>query len=119
MGRSPEQKSITRVSDEANTLTAIVLDEHEWTTVQFAHGPSLEQLRPETVDRLAQKAQAEGLSLDAYLNALVGLLSEGTALTEISEAEFEAFIEDFSKGSEQFPPLPPDFSRADIYTDHD
>jgi hypothetical protein len=28
----------------------------------------LEQLRPETIDRLARKAQAEGLSLDAYLN---------------------------------------------------
>jgi hypothetical protein len=81
--------------------------------------PRLEQLRPETIDRLAQKAQAEGLSLDAYLSALLGLLNEGTALAEMSETQFEAFIEDFSKGSEHFPPLPPDFSRADIYTDHD
>jgi hypothetical protein len=40
-------------------------------------------------------------------------------LAEISEAEFEAFIEDFSKSSDYFPPLPPDFSRVDIYTDHD
>jgi hypothetical protein len=32
--------------------------------------PRLEQLTPETIDRLAQKAQAEGLSLDAYLNIL-------------------------------------------------
>jgi hypothetical protein len=81
--------------------------------------PRLEQLRPETIDRLAKKAQAEGLSLDAYLNVLLGLLNEGTALAEMSEAAFEAFIEDFSKGSEHFPPLPPDFSRVDIYTDHD
>jgi hypothetical protein len=81
--------------------------------------PRLEQLRPETIDRLAQKAQAEGLSLDAYLNVLLGLLNEGRALAEMTEAEFEAFIEDFSKGSEYFPPLPPDFSRVDISTDHD
>jgi hypothetical protein len=81
--------------------------------------PRLEQLRPETIDRLAKKAQAEGLYLDAYLSMLLGLLNEGTALAEISEAEFEAFIEDFSKGSEYFPPLPPDFSRVDISTDHD
>ena len=80
--------------------------------------PRLEQLRSETIDRLARKAQAEGLSLDAYLNALLGLLHDGTALAEMSEAEFEAFMEDFAKGSEHFPPLPPDFSRADIYTDH-
>jgi hypothetical protein len=81
--------------------------------------PRLEQLTPGTIDRLVQKAQAEGLSLDAYLNLLLGLLNEGTALAEMTEAEFEAFIEDFSKGSEYFPPLPPDFSRADIYTNHD
>jgi hypothetical protein len=81
--------------------------------------PRLEQLTPETISKLAQKAPAQGLSLDAYLNLLLGLLSEGTASAEMSEAEFEAFIEDSSKGSEHFPPLPPDFSRADIYTDHD
>jgi hypothetical protein len=89
--------------------------------LQYIKGmdPCLEQLRPETIDRLAKKAQAEELSLDAYLNVLLGLLTEGTTLAEMSEAEFEAFTEDFSKGSEHFPPLPPDFSRADIYTDHD
>jgi hypothetical protein len=81
--------------------------------------PRLEQLKLETIDRLAKKAQAEGRSLDAYLNALLGLLNEGTTVAEMSEAEFGAFIEDFSKGSEHFPPLPPDFSRADIYTDRD
>ena len=81
--------------------------------------PRLEQLRPETIDRLAKKAQAERLYLDAYLSMLLGLLNEGTALAEISEAEFEAFIEDFSNGSEYFPPLPPDSSRVDIYIDHD
>jgi hypothetical protein len=81
--------------------------------------PRLEQLRPETIDRLAKKAQAEGLSLEAYLNVLLGLLNEATTLAKMSEAEFEAFIEDFSKGSEHFPPLPPNFPRADIYTDPD
>jgi len=50
---------------------------------------------------------------------LLGLLNEGTALAEMSEAEFEAFIEDFPKSAEHLPPLPPDFSRADIYTDRD
>jgi hypothetical protein len=81
--------------------------------------PRLEQLKPETIDRLVKKARAEGLSLDAYINVLLGLLNAGTALAEMSEVEFEAFIEDFSKASEHFPLLPPDFSRADIYSDHD
>ena len=52
-------------------------------------------------------------------DTLLGLLNEGTALAEMSEAEFDAFLADFSKGSEHLPLLPPDFSRADIYTDHD
>jgi hypothetical protein len=81
--------------------------------------PRLEQLKPETIDKLAKKAQAEGLSLDAYLNTLLGLLNDGTALSELSEAEFEAVLNEFSQGSEHLPPLPPDFSRADIYSDHD
>jgi len=78
-----------------------------------------EQLTSETIDRLAKNAQAEGLSLDAYVNMLSRLLNEGTALAEMSEVEFEAFIKDFSIGSEHFPPLPPDFSRVDVYTDQD
>ena len=59
--------------------------------------PRLEQLTPETVDRLAKKAQAQGLSLDAYLNVLLGLLNEGMALAELSEAEFEAFRRRFRR----------------------
>jgi hypothetical protein len=81
--------------------------------------PRLERRTPEPIDRVAKKAQAEGLSLDAYLNLLLGLLNEGTASAQISEAEFEALIGDFSKGLERFPPLPPGFARADVYTDHD
>jgi hypothetical protein len=47
---------------------------------------------------------------------LLRLLNEGTALAKMSKAEFEALLEDFSKGSELFPPLPPDLSRVDVYT---
>jgi hypothetical protein len=81
--------------------------------------PRLEQLKPETIDKLAKNAQAEGLPLDAYLNTLLGVLNDGTALSELSEAEFEAVLDEFSRGTEHLPPLPPDFSRADIYSDHD
>jgi hypothetical protein len=58
--------------------------------------PRLEQLKPDTSDKLAE-----------------------TALSELSEAEFEAILDVFSRGSEHLPPLPPHFSRADIYSDHD
>jgi hypothetical protein len=81
--------------------------------------PRLEQLKPETIDKLADKAHAAGLSLDAYLNMLLGLLNDGTALSDLSDEEFEAVMDEFARGSEHLPPLPPDFSRADIYSDHD
>jgi hypothetical protein len=81
--------------------------------------PRLEQLKPDTIDKLAEKAQAAGLSLDGYLNTLLGLLNDGTALSDLSDEEFEAVLEEFSRGSEHLPPLPPDFSRDDIYSDHD
>jgi hypothetical protein len=42
-----------------------------------------------------------------------------SALAELSDAEFDAVMEEFARGSEHAPPLPPDFSRADIYSDHD
>jgi hypothetical protein len=81
--------------------------------------PRLAQLRPETIDRLSENAKAEGLSLDAYLNTLLALLNDGTGFWELSEAEFDALMEEFAKGTENVPPLPPNFSRDDIYTDHD
>jgi hypothetical protein len=80
--------------------------------------PRLEQLKPETIDKLAENAHAAGLSLDAYLNTLLGLLNDGTGLSKLSDEEFEAVMDEFSRGSEHIPPLPPDFSRADIYSDH-
>lgn len=82
----------------------------------WTHASNSSDQKPSTGSH--RKPRLKG-SLDVYLNALLGVLDEETTLAEMSEAEFEAFIEDFSKGSEHFPPLPPDFSSADIYTDHD
>jgi hypothetical protein len=79
----------------------------------------IEQLKPETIDKLAEKAHAAGLSLDVYLNTLLGLLNDGTALSELSDEQFQAVMDEFSRGSEDIPPLPSDFSRADIYSNHD
>ena len=44
---------------------------------------------------------------------------QNPALTELSEEEFDAVMEEFTNGTEGLLPLPPDFSRKDIYCDHD
>ena len=81
--------------------------------------PLLEDVTPETAETLHAKATAQGLSVDAYLRALLGLRSATNALADMSDEEFDALMEDFAKGTEHVPPLPPDFSREDIYSDHD
>jgi hypothetical protein len=81
--------------------------------------PLLKDVTPETAETLHAHATAQGLSVEAYLRTLLGLGSGENALADMSEAEFDALMEDFAKGTEHVPPLPPDFSRDDIYSDHD
>jgi hypothetical protein len=81
--------------------------------------PLLEDVTPETAEMLHAHAKAQGLSIDEYLRALLGLGSGEKALADMSEAEFDALMQEFAKGTENIPPLPPDFSRDDIYSDHD
>jgi hypothetical protein len=72
--------------------------------------PLLEDATPETAETLHAHAKAQGLSVDAYLRALLGLGSNENALADMSEKEF-------AKGTENVPPLPPDFSRDQIPPD--
>ena len=81
--------------------------------------PVLEQVRPETAALLVARAEAHGFSVDEYLKLLLGMPEQNPALTELSEEEFDAVMEEFAHGTEDLPPLPPDFSRKDIYCDHD
>jgi hypothetical protein len=79
----------------------------------------LEDVTPETAEMLHANAKAQGLSVDAYLRALLGLSSGERALVDMSDENFDALMEEFAAGTEHVPPLPPDFSRDDIYSDHD
>jgi hypothetical protein len=81
--------------------------------------PLLEDVTPETAETLHAEATAQGLSVEAYFRALLGLGSATNPLVDLSDEEFEALTDDFAKGTEGVPPLPPDFSREDIYSGHD
>jgi hypothetical protein len=81
--------------------------------------PVLEQVRLETAELLAARAEAQGLSVDAYLKMLLGAPEQKTALAELSDEEFDSVMEELASGTEGIPPLPADFSRKDIYFDHD
>ena len=81
--------------------------------------PFFEQVEPETAELLAVRAKAHELSVDAYHKLLLGIPAQKSALIELSEEEFEVVMEEFASGTEGVSSLPAQFSRTDIYCDHD
>jgi hypothetical protein len=100
------------------------------------------QLHPDTEQKLRQQASRAGLTLEGYLQRLAErAVANGTTPTPTGEegtapggesdqqpryisdprptrAEFERLLGDLAAGP-PLPVLPADFSRADIYDDHD
>ena len=74
--------------------------------------PDLERL-------ITEQAVALGFaSPEAFLRALVIGDSSVPAPAELSDTEFARLLDELSS-NEDLPTLPADFSRADIYADHD
>ena len=70
-----------------------------------------------TAEALVARAAALGMPLEAYLRQLVA--QPAPADTEIVDAEaIDAWLDELSSG-EAPGSLPADFSRSDIYSDHD
>jgi hypothetical protein len=74
------------------------------------------QLDPEIEARLLADAQAQGISLDEYVQALVEDVAIAEYRTPVSTEEFEAGLVALSEGCEGLPLLPPEaYSRESIY----
>jgi hypothetical protein len=72
---------------------------------------------------LREKATRHGQTLEAYLEQLAKREAEvGAPATDqgqpLSNSEFDRLLDELSDGP-RLPHLPVDFSRADIYSDHD
>src|SRR3954451_5339717 len=92
------------------------------------------QLTPDTEYRLRQQAAQAGQTLEVYLARLAErAAANGTAAAQTgasedrrrysptprpTRAEFDRLLGDLAAGP-PLPVLPPDFSRADVYDDHD
>ena len=72
------------------------------------------ELDDQMADRLATQASALGLTIAEYLKTLVPPAPNGQA--PVSLEELDAELEELAL---DLPTLPGDFSRADIYIDHD
>jgi hypothetical protein len=72
------------------------------------------QLQESVAAALAAQAEQQGLSLQEYLARLANGAEKPA--TQMSADELARQLEELSL---DVPPLPADFSRADIYLDHD
>lgn len=81
------------------------------------------ELAPEVEGRLVRDAEALGMSLTEYANAL--LREAGSASAEdgpgpMTPEKAEAFLRAMAEGGERLPVLPEEaFSRESFYQDHD
>ena len=73
----------------------------------------------ETAEALQARARALGLSLDVFLRQIAGTGGAADS-AQLSGEDFEKALDEFFlRNPRRLPPLPADFSRADIYSDHD
>ncbi|MEX0611818.1 MAG: hypothetical protein WD738_19910 [Pirellulales bacterium] len=72
------------------------------------------QLQDSVAAALTAQAEQQGLTLEEYLARLAN--GAARASTQMSADDVEREFEELSL---DVPPLPADFSRADIYLDHD
>jgi len=71
----------------------------------------------QTAELVLMRAAAEGVSVDALLQRLLATeFVQPSTPDRMSIEDFEAFLEQEATDG---PSLPDDFSRADIYLDHD
>ena len=77
------------------------------------------EVTKETAEMLRAKATAHRLSLDAYLRTLVEKDEGPEPAPQLSIEEFDRDMDALAAGCDGLPVLPRDFSRADIYADHD
>lgn len=80
-------------------------------------------LPSEVARQLEEKAARGGRTLEAYLEQLAendvgGMNGVPAPTAELSIAEFDSLLDDLAAGR-RLPHLPEDFSRVDIYADHD
>lgn len=70
----------------------------------------------QTAESLAHRAQAMGMTLNELLNHFLEKPASQTPPPRLSSDELDALLD---QEASEAPLLPPDFSRADIYAEHD
>jgi hypothetical protein len=86
---------------------------------------TLDDRAAKALEMLRLQAAARGVSLDRYLVDLAANGERALDATaarpphDLTPSEFHQWLSDVSAGMRPLPPIPADFSRADLYDDHD
>jgi hypothetical protein len=75
------------------------------------------EIEQRTAEMLKVKAGANGLSLDDYLRRLAE--GEAPPVAALDATEIDRILDELAQGGEDRVPLPENFSREEIYFDHD
>jgi hypothetical protein len=83
-------------------------------------------LSPETERSLRERAAQNGLALETYLRQLLERDTQAAnagpeigSAVQVSPAEFDRRLDELSEGLPPLVTLPTDWSRADLYANHD
>lgn len=77
------------------------------------------ELDRQTAEALTAQAQAMGLSLETYLRRLSQVAVFSPSNGTVSLDDFDRYLDELAADLPRLAPLPADFSRADIYRNHD
>lgn len=80
------------------------------------------QLKPEVEERLGRKAEALGMSVEAYVEDLIGwqVSRSYEGAHRIDLEEIDRLLDELSEGAEVRPAPPPEaYTRESIYREHD
>jgi hypothetical protein len=80
---------------------------------------TLEQIKPETLEIIEKNAKFFGLSADEYLRSILPKSEKELALEKDSDEDFEADMLTFAEDTENLSNYNGNYSREDIYFDHD
>lgn len=77
------------------------------------------ELDRRVAEALAVRAASRGLSLADFLRDVGGLPAEGPIRHDFERGEFDRWLDDLAAGPATSASLPANFSRTDLYDDHD
>jgi hypothetical protein len=78
----------------------------------------LDERAVEVLTELQEQAKELDVPFHAYLKSIADR-SPPTAVPQVSVNEFDVILDQLAADGPSSPPLPADFSRADIYANHD